>query len=231
MVKIDSVLVQSPSYVDLSCQTQFLSNTNRYLHCIYVELFHQHGQQPGWWGYLSASLQALCNVHILTYLSWLQPREIRILECYCFLYQHEWQQVFLRHLSHPLRLTYGGVAAKFIPIHTLGTTPFYISVGLFSLRTLQESTCWGTIPVKHHYDSSPAQCICTSLQDYLMTHFLVQNYVSQENIWSILYNIPLAICLYGCFSTLWGLDSLQHFLLRQIISSQLALAVLTAASL
>lgn len=47
---------------------------------------------------------------------------------------------------------------------------------------------------------------------------IVQNHGSQENIWSILYNNPLAVCLYGCFSTLWGLDSLQRFLLRQIIS-------------
>lgn len=39
---------------------------------------------------------------------------------------------------------------------------------------------------------------------------------AKKNIWSIVYNKLLAACLYGCFSTLWGLDSLQRFLLRQI---------------
>lgn len=112
---------------------------------------------------------------------------------------------------------------------TLITTQFLYSIGLFSPHSLPESSCWCTIPTECHYDSS--QGIIPSLQDYLVTHFLAQNYRSQENIWSIVYNKPLAVCLYGCFSTLQGLDSLQHFLLRQMISWWLALAVLTAASL
>lgn len=123
----------------------------------------------------------------------------------------------------PTSITYPELAiwwssCQFCSCPHSSNTPFFISVGLFSLHTFQESRCWGTIPAKHRYDSSPERCTLPSLQDYLMTHFLVLNHGSQENIWAIVYNNPLAVCLYGCFSTLWRLDSLQHFLLRQIIS-------------